>query len=152
MVLRYMSLNGLRQLLYLYYINYNYNSMTSEASVRNQEWGPSGLGACSLKTKIPICCSYMAEKMLRITRKEQKEMFSSCRKWWCVLLHEIGPKDQGMESQTNRIGCFMLDRNKVRRKSNMMRACGTVGMIKIRTGLFPAVLSQTASPTRTAVT
>lgn len=27
--------------------------MTSEASVRSQEWGPSGLGACFLKTKIP---------------------------------------------------------------------------------------------------
>lgn len=26
--------------------------MTSEASVRNQEWGPSGLGACFLKKKI----------------------------------------------------------------------------------------------------
>ena len=31
-------------------------------------------------------------------------------------------------------------------KSNMVRACGTVGMIKIRTSLLPVVLSQTTSP------
>lgn len=44
-----------------------------------------------------------------------------------------------------------LERNKLRGKSNMMRACETVGMIKIKMNLFPAVLPPTTSPMRTAV-
>lgn len=58
---------------------------------------------------------------------------------------------QGTESQTGRIGCFRLDRNKLRGKSNVMRTSET-GMIKVRTGLFPAALHQTAAPVRTWVT
>lgn len=60
---------------------------------------------------------------------------------------ELAPKTKVQK----RIECFRLDRNKPRRKSNMMRACGTGGMIKIRTGLFPAVLSRIISSMRTGV-
>lgn len=115
------------------YINYIYSYMTSEASVRSQKWGPSDLGVCFLKIRIPWAVLTNTEKILRITRKEQNEMFSfPGRKLWYVLLCRIGSKDQGMESQTKRIGCFRLDRNKLRGESNMIRTCETVGMIKMR--------------------
>lgn len=77
--------------------------MTSEASVRSQEWGPSGVGAF-LNTKIPRAVLTQPEKILRTTRKEEKEMFSSpYRKSSCVL-HGISSKHQGTKSQTKRIG------------------------------------------------
>lgn len=44
---------------------------------------------------------------------------------------------------------FQAGQSKPRGNSIMMRACETIGMIKMRAGLFPEVLTQTTPPRRT---